>query len=78
MDCKWEFSRKTQGSPHEGLLEKLPIFKISILFGGIFLYWEEAPHHFHRKKFSNLGSPQVAPIMEASIELSLTVHTSYV
>ena len=78
MDRKWEFSRKTQGSPHEGLLEKLPIFKISILFGGIFLYWEEAPNHFHRKKFRNLGSPQVAPIMEASIELSLTVHTSYV
>ena len=65
MDRKREFSRKPHGSPHEGLLEKLPIFKISILFGGIFLYWEEAPHHFYRIKFSNLGSPQVAPIMGA-------------
>ena len=70
MDRKWEFSRKTHGSPHEGLLGKLPIFKISILFGGIFLYWEEAPNHFYRVKFSKLGSPQVAPIIGASIELS--------
>ena len=78
MDCKWEFSRKPHGSTRVGLLEKLPVFKISILFGGIFLYWEEAPHPFYRMKFSNLGSPRVAPIMGASIEISLTVHMSYV
>ena len=59
----------------QGLLEKLPIFKISILFGGILLYLEEAPHPFYRMQFNNLGSSQVAPIMGASTELSLTVRT---